>query len=183
MFHRSIYCIVELQLVIRYKCCYEKNRFVEGITLPTSFILLIALHFCSEFMLICWYLYRRYLPFFRCSASHTFSLSLCLSINLVSFPPLSSHIKTHGNLFRWSLIAIKSSDKQCCFTQRGWTQWLIIDVKLLLYKYLETRVRTKHQSYPLGLAGICEQFFDDQLKIDTRERFRKNVTRVTYSPN
>ncbi len=37
--------------------------------------------------------------------SHTHSLSVSLS------PLSSSHIKTHGNLFCLSLIAIKSSDK------------------------------------------------------------------------
>jgi hypothetical protein len=65
-------------------------------------------------MLICWSLY----PPFRHSASHTLSLSLslCLSISELSFPPLPSHIKTHGKIFCLSLIAIKSFD---CFTQRA----------------------------------------------------------------
>jgi hypothetical protein len=85
----------------------------EAITLSTPFILLIVLHFHYVFMLICWSLYRCYLPPFRCSASHSFSLS-------VSLPLFSlSHIKMHGNLFHLSLIAIKSSDKHRCFTQRA----------------------------------------------------------------
>ncbi len=46
-------------------------------------------------------------------------LSLCLSASQLSFPPSSSHIKTHGNRFRSSFISIKSSDKHHCFTQRA----------------------------------------------------------------
>jgi hypothetical protein len=65
-------------------------------------------------------LYQRYLPPFRHSASHTLSLSLCLSISYLSFPTLPSHTShTHGKLFCLSLIAIKSLDKHCCFTQRA----------------------------------------------------------------
>jgi hypothetical protein len=48
--------IVDLQLVVGSKCCYENNRcadaIVEAISLSTSFILLIALHFCYVFMVI-----------------------------------------------------------------------------------------------------------------------------------
>jgi hypothetical protein len=48
--------IVDLRLVIESKCRYEKNRctdaIVEVISLSTSFILLIALHFRNVFILI-----------------------------------------------------------------------------------------------------------------------------------
>jgi hypothetical protein len=61
----------------------EKDRCViaiaEAITLLTSFILLIALHFRYVFMLICWSLYSCYPSLLRCSASHSFSLSLSVS--------------------------------------------------------------------------------------------------------
>jgi hypothetical protein len=49
--------IVDLRLVVGSKCCYEKNRcadaIVEAISLSTSLILLIALHFRNVFILIC----------------------------------------------------------------------------------------------------------------------------------
>jgi len=76
--------IVDLQLVIRSKCCYEKNRWanviVEAISLSTSFILLITLHFHCVFMRICWSLYWRCSPLFQCSASHTRSLPISLLV-------------------------------------------------------------------------------------------------------
>ncbi len=109
--------IVDLWFVVRSKCHYEKNRcadaIVEAISLLTPFILLIALHFLYVFMLISWSLYRHYLPLFRRSASRTLSLSLHY---LALFP---SSFVTHKNLFCLSFIAIKSSDKHRCFTQRA----------------------------------------------------------------
>jgi hypothetical protein len=55
--------IVDLRLVIGSKCRYEKNRcadaIVEAISLLTSFILLMALHFRYMFTRICLSLYRR----------------------------------------------------------------------------------------------------------------------------
>jgi hypothetical protein len=55
--------------------------------------------------------------FLRCSASRTLSLSLCF---LALFPLHSVlHIRPWQNLFVISLIAIKSSDKHHCFTQRA----------------------------------------------------------------
>ncbi len=52
-----------------------------------------------------------------CSASHTHSL--CLSASQLSSPPLCFAYKPMANLFVLSLIAIKSSDKHRCFTQRA----------------------------------------------------------------
>jgi hypothetical protein len=89
--------IVDLRLVIRSKCCYEKNRYahviVVAISLSTSFILLVALHFFA-------YVYANLLLFVpmlppslqALCLSHT--LCLYLSVSLLSFPPLPSHIKT-----------------------------------------------------------------------------------------
>ncbi len=72
--------IVDLQLVVRFKCRYEKNRCAdvneEVISLSTSFIMLITLHFCYVFMLICCSLYRHCFPLLRCSASHAHILSV-----------------------------------------------------------------------------------------------------------
>jgi hypothetical protein len=52
-----IIIIVDLPLVVRSKCGYEKNRcadaIVEAISLLTSFILFIASHFHYVFMQIC----------------------------------------------------------------------------------------------------------------------------------
>ncbi len=67
----------------------EKDRcvivIVEAISLLTPFILLIILHFRYVFMLICWSLYQHYLPPFRCSASHSFSLSVSPVVALPLF--------------------------------------------------------------------------------------------------
>ncbi len=49
----------------------------------------------------------------------TDTLSLSVSLLVSSLFLLFCHTKTHGNLFHWSLIAIKSSDKHHCFTQRA----------------------------------------------------------------
>jgi hypothetical protein len=46
-------------------------------------------------------------------------LSLIIALSLVVSSLSPSHIKMHGNLFSFSLIAIKSSDKHHCFTQRA----------------------------------------------------------------
>jgi hypothetical protein len=67
----------------------EKDRYVvaiaEAIILSTPFILLIVLHLCYVFMLLCWSLYLPYLPPFRCSASHSFSLSVSPVVALPLF--------------------------------------------------------------------------------------------------
>jgi hypothetical protein len=56
--------------------------------------------------------------FLICSASHTNSLSVSPVASSLS-PPLHFAYKPLANLFMLSLIAIKSSDKHRCFTQRA----------------------------------------------------------------
>ncbi len=58
--------------------------------------------------------------FLICSASHTLSLTRSVSPLASSLsPPLRFAYKPMANLFVLSLIAIKSSDKHRCFTQRA----------------------------------------------------------------
>ncbi len=76
MYSRSVTCCRILNVPDEKDRCTVTIS--EAKTLSTSFILLISLHFRYVFMLICWSLYRCYLPPFRRSASYSFSLSLSL---------------------------------------------------------------------------------------------------------
>jgi hypothetical protein len=71
--------IVDLQLVVRSKCHHEKNRcadaIVEAISLWTSFILLIALHFHCVYANLLIFVSTLIPSLQMLSLSHT--LSLC----------------------------------------------------------------------------------------------------------
>ncbi len=63
--------------------------------------------------------------FLLCSFSHTLSFSVSPLASSLS-PPLRFAYKPLAILFMLSLIAIKSSDKHCCFTQRAEHNFIII---------------------------------------------------------
>jgi hypothetical protein len=116
-------------LSLALKCHNEKNRcaigIAEAITLSTSFILLIALHFCYVFMLICQSLYQCYLPLLRHSASHKFSLSLSPRL-LALFSSFSVTHKNPWQPFPFIIDPNKVIWQTTLFHLKGWTQYTVL---------------------------------------------------------
>ncbi len=118
-FYDTIGC---MWLVVRSKCCYKKTRCAFAIVAVISLLAYFCPSYRFTFPL---YVYVNLLTFglTLLPLSHTLCLSpfsLCVSLLDSSLsPPLCFAYKPMANLFVLSLIAINSSDKHGCFTQRA----------------------------------------------------------------